>query len=328
MTHHRIIALARHLFSLALVFAAASLPAVLAQDFPSRPVRIITPTNPGGVSDGLSRMIAQGLSQRLGQPVVVENRAGAMTMIGNELVSNAAPNGYTVLWGSVDMTMLPMLRKSAAGFDPGRDLTPVALAVSTWGTYVVNPKVPANSLPELVAYARAHPGEIRYGTNGVGGSLHLTVKLLEIKTGIDLTHVPYNGIAQVGTDTISGQIEMASMALSTAAGNRGRLRILAQTGPTRHPMLLDVPTTAEIGMPEVAVVYWFGLFVPPRTPQAIVERLARELEAVLKQPVFRDRLSAMGTDASFLPPTEFARLVAEDKKKWAQLIPAMGIQPE
>jgi tripartite-type tricarboxylate transporter receptor subunit TctC len=309
----------------AFLTAATAAPA---QDYPNRAIRIVTPTNPGGVSDGMSRLVAQGLADRMNKQVVVENRAGAMTMIGNETVSRAAPDGYTILWGSVDMTMLPLLQKAAVNFDPSRDLLPVGMAVSTWGTYTVNPKVPVKSVPELVAYAKANPGKIRYGTNGAGGSLHLAVRLLEIKTGINLEHVPYKGIAQVGSDLVAGEIEMASMAISTAYANREKVRILAQTGPTRHAMLPDVPTTAEIGMPEVGVVYWFGLFAPPNTPQPIVDRLARELDGALKEPTMRERLFTFGADPSYMAPAAFAARVEEDKKKWAQLIPAMGIQPE
>ena len=314
-----------------ILLAAAGLTAAAsasAQDYPSKPIRIVTPTNPGGVSDGMSRLVAQGLSERLTRQGVIENRAGAMTMIGNETVSRATPDGYTILWGSVDMTMLPLLMKSAAAFDAGRDLMPIAMAVSTWGTYVVNPKVPVASVPELVAYAKANPNKIRYGTNGAGGSLHLAVRLLEIKTGINLEHVPYKGIAQVGSDLLAGEIEMASMAISTAYANREKVRILAQTGPTRHAMLKEVPTTAEIGMPDVSVVYWFGLFAPPATPQPIVDRLARELDGALNEPALRERLYTFGADATYMPTAAFVQRVEDDKKKWAQLIPAMGIQPE
>ncbi|MSQ71318.1 MAG: tripartite tricarboxylate transporter substrate binding protein [Betaproteobacteria bacterium] len=302
--------------------------APLAQDYPNRPIRMITPTGAGGVSDGLSRMVAQGLSELLRQPMVVENRAGAMTQIGNEYVSRAAPDGYTILWGAVDMTMLPVLRKSAANFDAVRDLSPIALAVSTWGAYAVTAKFPAESLKEFVALAKAKPDTIRYGTNGIGGSLHLAAEMLAINVGIKLVHVPYKAIAQAVTDVISGEVEMASLAISTAAANRGRLRLLAQAGPTRHPMIPDVPTTAELGMPEVSVVFWFGLFAPPGTPRPIVERIARELDTVLRNPGFRDRLGKMGTDATYLPPAAFAKLIVDDQKKWAKFIPAMGIVPE
>ncbi len=301
---------------------------VTAQEYPNRPVRMITPTGAGGVSDGLSRMVAQALSDLLGQPMVVENRAGAMTQIGNEYVSRAAPDGYTILWGAVDMTMLPVLRKSAANFDAGRDLAPIALAVSTWGAYAVTSKFPADSLKEFVALAKAKPETIRYGTNGVGGSLHLAAEMLAINTGIKLVHVPYKAIAQAVTDVISGEIEMASLAISTAAANRSRLKLLAQAGPTRHPMIPDVPTTAELGMPDVSVVFWFGLLAPPGTPRPIVERIARELDTVLRNPAVRDRLAKMGTEATYLPPAAFSKLIADDQKKWAKFIPAMGIQPE
>jgi tripartite-type tricarboxylate transporter receptor subunit TctC len=249
-------------------------------------------------------------------------------MIGNEMVSNAPPDGYTLLWGASDMAMQPLLLKNAAAFDPLRSLSPIGMVVSTWGAYAVNPKVPARDLPEFIDYAKANPGKIRYGTNGTGGSLHLAVRLLEISTGIDLVHVPYRAITQVGVDVLSGEIEMASVALPNAAANRAGLRVLAQTGPNRHAMLSHVPTTTELGLPAASVVYWFGLFGPPGLPQSIAALIERELSTALNDPAMQEGFAARGADVSFLTTPEFKKRIDEDKKRWAALIPAMGLHPE
>jgi len=301
---------------------------VYAQDYPSRSIRLVVPTGPGGSSDIMARAVAQKLSDRLGQSVVVENRAGAMNMIGNEMVSHATPDGYTLLWGAGDMALQPLLMKSAASFDPVKSLQPIGMIVSTWGAYAVNPKIPATTLQQFVAYAKSNPGKIRYGTNGTGGSLHLAIRLLEINAGIDLLHVPYRNITQVNVDMISGEIDMASLALPNATANRANLRLLAQTGPTRHPLLADVPTTAEAGFPKVAVIYWFGLFAPPATPAPVLGSLARELEATLREPTLREWIASRGADVTFLPPAEFVARIEADKKMWAELIPAMGLHAE
>jgi tripartite-type tricarboxylate transporter receptor subunit TctC len=268
------------------------------------------------------------LTTRLGQAVVVENRAGAMNMIGNELVSHSTPDGYTILWGSIDMTMVPMLQKGAASFNATRDLLPVGMAATTAGTYVVNPSFPAKDLKEFIAYARANPGKVRNGITGVGGSLHLTAKILELKTGIELTHVAYRGSSEAIKAVIENEVEMGTFSFSTAAANRGKIKILAQTGATRHPVLADVPTTAELGLPDVSIEFWWGLFVAPNTPKPVVDRLGSVLDAALKEPAIRDRFSSMGVQATYMSPADFSRQVADDQKKWTALIPAMGFKPE
>jgi tripartite-type tricarboxylate transporter receptor subunit TctC len=325
ISSYRILARALAAALLAAPLLSAS---VVAQDYPTRSIRLVAPTGAGGTSDSLARFIGLKLSERLRQSVVIENRPGARTMIGNELVANAPPDGYTLLWGASDMTMLPLLLKSAARFDATSNLTPIAMVVSTWGAYGINPKLPANSLPEFVTYAKANPGMVRYGTNGTGGSLHVAVKLLEIAAGIEMVHVPYKATVQVAMDVMSGEIDMASLALSTAATNQGRIRILAQTAPKRSPTLPDVPTTAEVGLPQLSLAYWFGLFAPPGTRTAIVNLIANELKATLDDDSVQKGLAARGADVTFLMPHEFTKLVDEEKKKWLQLVPAMGLHAE
>ena len=257
--------------------------AARAQDYPTRPIRLIIHTPAGSLVDVLGRIIAQDLGERLGQRLVIDNRPGAASMIAVEQLVRAPADGYTLLINAPEATMLPVLKKSYH-YDPIKDFTPIALVVTSWTVFAVNPKVPANTLPELIAYSKSHPGGVRYGSGGVGGALHVVVEMLKLKSGGNFVHVPYRGGAQAATDAISGQIEMVSMGFaSTRVAEGGKLRILAQTGPRRHPMQPDVPTTAELGLPEVRMDTWFGLVGPPNMPHAIVERINRELAVIVKK---------------------------------------------
>jgi tripartite-type tricarboxylate transporter receptor subunit TctC len=304
---------------------AAGLMASSAQDYPSRPIRLLIHTPPGSLVDVLGRLLGQELGQRLGQSLVADNRTGAATMIAVEQLIHSPPDGYTLMINSTEATMQPFLKKSYR-YDPIKDFTPVALAVTSWTVFAVNPKVPANTLPELVAYSKRHEGGVRYGSGGTGGVLHIAVEMLKLKSGGNFVHVPYRGGAQAATDAISGQIDMVSMGLaSTRVASDGQLRILAQTGPGRHPMLLDVPTTAEAGLPDVRMETWFGLVGPPGMPKEIVARINRELAVVARAPAFQDKLNKLGLAVDFKPDAEFIAFMTDDTKKWRELIPAMGI---
>jgi tripartite-type tricarboxylate transporter receptor subunit TctC len=310
------------LLALVLVVIAAS---ARAEDYPTRPIRLIVSSPAGSLVDVLSRLLAQDVGARLGQSIVIDNRAGAMTQVALDALVRAPSDGYTLMIGPSELAMLPFLKKGYR-YDPGKDFTPVALFASSWTVFAVNPKVPAETLPELIAYAKAHPGAIRYGSGGVGGALHIAVEMLKLKTGADLVHIPYRGGSQVATDAISGQIEMASMGLaSTRIAANGQLRILAQTGPRRHPMLPDVPTTAELGLPDVRMETWFGVIAPADLPQPVVDRLAQAIDAVLQDASFRDKLFAIGCAATWMPPAKFASYISGETKRWSQIIPAMGI---
>jgi tripartite-type tricarboxylate transporter receptor subunit TctC len=296
-----------------------------AQDYPSRPIRLIITSPAGSLVDVLGRLIAEELGAGLGQTVVVDNRPGAMTQVGSDALNRASADGYTLMIGTSEMTMLPSLKKGYR-YDALKDFKPIALIATSWTVFAVNPAVPANSLTEFIAYAKANPGRVRYGSGGVGGALHIAVEMLKLKAGIDLVHVPYRGGAQAATDAIAGQIEMVSMGLASArVAEGGKLRVLAQAGPSRHPMFADVPTTAEFGLPDVRMDTWFGLIAPPNTPDVIVDQLARAIGVGLQQQAFRERLFAIGCDVAWRPPADFAAFIAADRDKWAKLIPAMGI---
>lgn len=285
-SHERIMPNRRtmNVIALAGVMLLLGLGAGQAEDYPSRPIRLIITTPAGSLVDVLGRLFAQDLSDRLGQTIVVDNRPGAMTQIGADALNRASPDGYTLMIVTSEATMLPFLKKSYR-YDPVKDFTPIALLATSWTVFAVNPKVPANTLAELIAYSKANPGRVRYGSGGVGGALHIAVEMLRLKTGADLVHVPYRGGGQAASDAVAGQIEMVSLGLASArVAEGGALRVLAQTGPRRHPMFADVPTTAELGMPDVRMDTWFGLLAPPHTPEPIVARLVRESDAVVNQP--------------------------------------------
>jgi len=298
-----------------------------AESYPSRPIRLIITTSAGSLVDVLGRLYAQELADRLGQPIVVDNRPGAMTQIGADALNRAPPDGYTLMISTSELTMLPFLKKNYH-YDPVKDFTPIALIASSWTVFAVNPKVPANTLPELIAYSKANPGKVRYGSGGVGGALHIAVEMLRLKSGADLVHVPYRGGGQAASDAIAGQIEMVSLGLASArVAEGGALRVLAQTGPRRHPMFADVPITAELGLPDVRMDTWFGLTAPPNLPVPIVERLVKDSDAVVNQSSFREKLFQIGCDAAWMPPATFSAFLREDTAKWEKLIPAMGIPP-
>src|SRR5262245_30241177 len=273
----------------------------------------------------MGRLFADELSARLGQPIVIDNRPGGMTQVGADALNRAAPDGYTLMIATSESAMLPFLKKSYR-HDPIRDFTPIALVTSSWTVFAVHPGVPAHTLAELIAYAKANPGKLRYGSGGVGGALHIAVEMLKLATAADIVHVPYRSGAQAATDTISGQIDMVSMGLASArVAEGGKLRVLAQTGPPRHPPFAEAPTTGARGWPEPRRETWFGLSAPPNLPEAIVARLAGETEAVARQPAFADKLAKIGCAVAFLPPAAFTDFIGKESRKWERLIPAMGI---
>jgi tripartite-type tricarboxylate transporter receptor subunit TctC len=313
-----------HIGVLLLATALSAFPvAAAAQDYPSRPIKLLIHTPAGSLVDVLGRLVGQELGDRLGQSVIIDNRVGGATIIAVEQLKNSPPDGYTLMINTSEATMLPFLKKSYRT-DPIKDFTPIALVVTSWTVFAINPKVPANTLQELVAYSNSHP--VRYGSGGTGGVLHIAGEMLKLKSGGNFVHVPYRGGAQAATDAISGQIEMVSMGLaSTRVAEGGQLKILAQAGPSRHPMLPEVPTTAEAGMPEVRMDTWFGLVGPPGMPKEIVVRINRELAAIAKEPAFQDKLAKLGLAVDYRPDAAFISFMADDTKKWRELIPAMGI---
>ncbi|RZL93446.1 MAG: tripartite tricarboxylate transporter substrate binding protein [Variovorax sp.] len=302
--------------------------AVQAQGWPARPIRWIVPYTAGGLSDSIARVVAQKLSERLDQPVVVENRTGAGGNIGTEIAAKAAPDGYTIVLGNPGpVTVSQSLYRNLA-YDPERDLSPISLLLAYPNVLIVSPSFPAKTLKEFIDYARAQTEPVPYATAGVGTSLHLAGELFARTTGAKLIHVPYKGGANSRTDVISGVVpvtfEVISGSLTMFAS--GKLRPLAVTSAQRSPLLPDVPTVAESGYEGFQVDGWIGVLAPRGTPTEIVNRLASEISAIMKMPEIVDRAKEWGAYVPPLGPDYFGRFIQAESTKWRGVIRAANIK--
>lgn len=299
-------------------------PASHAQDYPARPVRMIDPFSPGGATDILARITAQKLTERLGRPFLVENRAGGGGHIGAEAVAKSAPDGYTLLVAGVPHAIgMTLYRK--LNYDLARDLAPITQIATFPSLIVVHPSVPAKSMKELIALARARPGELNFGANP-GSPNHLAIELVNSMAKVKMAFVGYKGAAPAVTDVVAGQIQVVSAGFPSVINfvKAGRLRPIAVTSQVRSPLLPDVPTANESGLPGYNVTSWYGLFAPPGTPTAIVDKLNAEVAAVLKAPDVTERLAAMGAQAAPTTPEEFGRIVRSEIARWAPVVKASG----
>ena len=297
-----------------------------AQAWPARPVRLIVPFAPGGSADTLGRLMAQKLAENLKQPFVVENRPGAGGAIGSELVAKAAPDGYTLLVSGVASHALAPALPAGTPYDPLRDFTHIALFGGPPAVLVVNPSLAANDLHELVALAKSNPGKLSYGSPGNGTHGHLVGELLKRSAGIEVQHVPYRGASGAVADVVAGHIPLASITLSTAAGqiHAGRVRALAVSAPARLPDYPGVPTYAELGFPSLVATIWFSLSGPANLPVEIVERLNAGVRRALEQSEMRERLRPEGIEPGRLDAREFTTFVLEETKRWAPVVRASG----
>ena len=319
----------RTLLLAALVATTAFATAYAQQPYPARPIRIISPFAPGGGNDVLSRTIAQKLTENVKQQVIVENRPGANGIIGTEAAARAAPDGYTIVLIPSGHAVNASLRRKLP-YDSIRDFTPITLVGSSPLILAVHPSVPAKSVKALAALARARPGQLTYGSAGIGSSGHLGGALFETLTGAKMVHVPYKGMGLAITDLMAGHI---SLVFGTSASvmphvRSGRLRALATTGAKRSPALPDFPTVAEAGVPGYEAGLWYGFVGPARIPGDIVRRLNAEIVAVLKSPEVHDRLASQGVDATPSTPEEFGKLMVTDLERWAKVVQRAGIRAE
>ena len=296
-------------------------------DYPIRPVKVIVPSPPGGGTDILARVLAQHLSKALGQPFFVENKAGAGNMIGIEFVAHAPADGYTVLVVPSTLALNSVLYKKVP-YDPVRDFSPVTLAATAPNVLVVNPALPAKSLAEFIALAKAKPGALSYGTPGIGTSPHLSMELLKSMAGIDLQHVPYRGTAAAVTDVIGGQIAATFANAFTAKPqvDSGRVRALAVSGPNRLNAFPGVPPVAEAGVPGYEAMQWYGLAVPAGTPAPIIARLHAEAAKALQSDEMKEKLALDGAQPVGSSPAEFAALIRRELEKWTRVVRAAGIE--
>jgi tripartite-type tricarboxylate transporter receptor subunit TctC len=314
------------------IFVAAALVAsvtAVAQAYPARPVRVIVPLAPGGGSDYTARFIGARLSERLGQPVVVDNRPAASGIVGTDLVAKAAPDGYTLLLVFSTHAQSAQLFKKLP-YDPIKDFAPVTEVFATPLVLLVHPSQPIKTIKELVAYAKEHPGKLNYGTSGPGSSPHLMTELLNSMAGIQMTHVPYKGVASVMTALLGGELQIAYSNPVTGAPlwKAGKLRPLGMSGLKRSEAFPEIPTIDETGVPGYEALIWYGFMAPAKTPGAVVDRLHRDVVSVLKMPEVRQTLVAQGNDVVGNTPAEFAAFINKEADKWGALGKRLGISME
>jgi tripartite-type tricarboxylate transporter receptor subunit TctC len=311
----------------AAVAVLAAPAAGAAADYPSRPIRVVVPYPAGGGLDLVLRAMTPGLTARLGQQLVVDNRGGATGVIGAELVARAAPDGYTLLFhSSAGMGIVPNLNQSLP-YDPVRDFAPVTLATSSPYMLVVHPKVPVTSVPQLIAYAKARPGELNYASSGNGSSTHLAGELLNRMAGTRLVHVPYKGAGPAVADTVAGHIQLRFSSIPPAMPHvkAGRLRALAVTGAQRFVLLPDLPAMAET-VPGFQVDSWLAVFAPSRTPATIIRKLNAEIVAALHASELKSLLETTGVEAVGSTPERLGQVLREELARWAPVIKGLGIR--
>jgi len=287
------------------------------------------PFSPGGSTDVLARIVGQKLTERSGQPVIIENRAGAGGNIGADQVAKSAPDGYTLLLGGVPHAISASLYPKLA-YDLARDLAAIAEIASFPSAIVLHPSLPANSVKELIALARARRGQLSFGSAGNGSPNHLALELFKTMAGVDMAHVPYKGSGQLIGDLLAGQVQLASMGTPVALPHvqSGKLRAIAVTGAARSSLLPDVPTVSEAGLPGFDVTSWYGVFGPAGLPAGIVAKLNSQIGSAVTAPDVRERLAALGAEPSVKAPEEFSRYVRQEIAKWAKVVKDSGAKAE
>lgn len=324
----------RSIFKAVLCSLLAALTAgqmAVAQNYPTRPIKLIVGFAPGGGTDYVARSVGQRISEGLGQPVIVENRPGNSGVVGHQLVAKAPNDGYTLVVAAAGaMTIAPNLAATKP-FDPVKDFEPIALAAVSPFVLVVNPSVPARNLSEFTALAKASPGKLNFASSGTGGAPHLAGELYKAMAGVNIVHIPYKGLAPALTDVLGGQTQavFADIGLTLKHIEAGTLRPIAVTGSGRFALLPQVPTMAEAGLAGYRAQTWYGFAAPAGTPAAVVKRLHAEISKALASPELRAQFAKQGlkTPDASATPADFGALIREDDSKWAKLIKSAGIQP-
>ena len=315
-----------------LVKIAAALLALTAtaaaQDYPTKPIRLVIPFPPGGSNDVVGRMVAQQLGERLGKQVVVDNRGGAGGIIGTEAAAKSAPDGYTLLIISIAHSVSPWLYKLQ--YDPIKSFVPVAILASGPNVLVVNPELPVHSVPELITLAKQKPGELNYASAGIGSFQHLGGELFKLTAGVNIVHVPYKGGGPAMTDVLGGytRIMFSSLVQTTPFVLNGQLRALGTSGLKRNAALPDVPTIAEAGLPGYEATNWWGVVAPAGTPPAIVEKLHNEIAAVQNSPLTKVQFAAQGADIVQMTSAEFGSFMEKEMNKWERVVKESGMKAE
>ena len=308
---------------------AVSFAAGVAHAFPDKPLKVVHGFAPGGGADIFLRTILPKFSEALGQQIVVDYRTGAGGNLAMEAVAKAPPDGYTLLMGTPGLAINPSLYAKLS-FDPLRDFAPVSLIGSVPNVLIVTPSIPASSVQELIALAKAQPGRLNFASSGPGTSLHLAAELFKLSAGIDIVHIPYKGGAQAQTDVMGGQAQLMFNVLPSALPQikAGKLRALAVTGPTRSESLPDVPTMIEAGLPGYTAVTWNGILTTAGTPRDVVTKLNEALVSAMKSPGMKDQLAKIGQDPLWSTPEEFAGFLREETEKWRKVIEATGLKAQ
>jgi tripartite-type tricarboxylate transporter receptor subunit TctC len=296
--------------------------------YPDRPIRIVVPVAPGGGNDIVARLLAQRLTDKWGQQVIVDNRPGASTAIGAEIVARANPDGYTVMFHSASFAINAAMQRKLA-FDPIKDFTPICLIARVPQILVVNPGFPARTLGEFLALAKARPGQINFASAGTGSSPHLAMEMLMEMTGISLNHIPYKGTAPALADVIAGQVQIVFDAIPPALAyvRSGRVRPLVVVSSRRFSLLPDVPTMAEAGLPGYDFASWFGMLAPARTPHSIITTLNREIVTIVRLADIRERLTDLGLEPLGTTPEEYGRHLQSEITRWRAFIQRHDIRP-
>lgn len=316
--------------ALALVLAWALLPAA-AQTFPSRPVRLVIPFTPGGGADALGRLVAQKLAETWGHPVVVENRPGGATAIAAEFVAKSAPDGHTLLFAATETLAINPSLFPKLQYDPVRDFAMICGLFAGQHVLLVHPSVPAKTVSELVAYLKANPDKLSYGSPGNGSPSHLNMEHFKSIAGVSVQHIPYKGAAPATIDLLGGRIQMMLLNLALALPYQGneKLKLLAVASETRSPLLPNLPTIAEGGYDGFESFFWFGLVAPAATPRAIIDKIGADAAAAVNLPEIREqKLAQQGVEAYTLGPEQFAARVRRDAAKFSRLIRQVGIAPD
>ena len=316
----------RNSIAVATAFALTALPA-LAQKYPSKPIRIVVPYTPGGPTDILARAVGQSMNEAWGQPVIIDNKPGNSGNLGTAQVAKAPADGYTLASVGISYSVAPAL-DAKLGYDPVKDLTPIALMASVNNLLVVHPSLPAKSVKELIAFAKARPNQVSFASGGPGGAQHLAGELFNSLAGIHLEHIPYKGsapglVALIGGEVIVG---FTDMLITLPHVKSGKLRALAVTGGTRSNLIPELPTVNEAGLKGYAVTAWFGLLAPAGTPAEIINQLNAETVKSLKTPQMKERLAAIGADAAAGSTAEFGVFLKNEMAKWAKVVKAAGIR--
>jgi tripartite-type tricarboxylate transporter receptor subunit TctC len=316
-------------FAMMAVLAALAAPPAFAQNYPDKPIHIVVPFSPGSATDITSRAVAQAMSKKLGQPVVIDNRPGAGGTIGAAQVARAAPDGYTLLVHSSGHTVNPFIFANL-GYDTQKDLAGVSMLAELPNVLVVPPSKGWKTASDLVKAAKAAPGKLSYGSSGAGSGTHMNAEKFRLRAGFDAVHVPYKGPPEALTDIMGERIDFLFAPVLTTLSliRENRVTAVALGGAKRSSVLPDIPTTEEAGYPNSAYRFWVGMFVPARTPPALIERLNTEVKEALASPEVKERLGSLGADAQPMAPGDFDKLIASELVENAQLAKEAGLKPQ